>query len=36
MAYTPKTKVTDVKVDDFLATVSEKRQAEARMIIAMM
>jgi hypothetical protein len=36
MAYTPKTKVTDQKVDDFLETVSETRRQEAYEIIDMM
>jgi hypothetical protein len=36
MAYTPKTKVTDQDVDDFLETVSEKRRNEARILIDMM
>lgn len=36
MAYTPKTKVTDVSVDDFLAAVSEKRRHEAYQLIDMM
>ncbi len=36
MVYTPKTKITDVRVDDFLKTVGEKRQGESHKIIAMM
>lgn len=36
MTYTPKTKVTDVDVDDFLKTVDEKRRLEAYKIIDMM
>ena len=36
MAYTPKTKVTDQDVDEFLATVSEKRRNEAHLLIDMM
>lgn len=36
MAYTPKTTVTNVKVDDYLLTVSEKRRDEAYQIIEMM
>lgn len=36
MTYTPKTKVTDVDVDDFLKTVDEKRRLEAYQIIDMM
>lgn len=36
MAYTPKTIVTDRDVDDFLATVSEKRRNEAYLMIDMM
>lgn len=36
MAYTPKTKVTDVNVDEYLRTVSEKRRDEAYRIIEMM
>lgn len=36
MAYIPKTTVTDQDVDDFLGSVSEKRQAEAHTLIAMM
>lgn len=36
MTYTPKTKVTEVNVDDFLETVSEKRRNEAYKIISMM
>ncbi len=36
MAYTPKTKVTDQGVDDFLQTVSEKRRDEAYRLIEMM
>ena len=36
MAYTPKTKVTDQDVDDFLATVGDKRRNEAYVLIDMM
>lgn len=36
MAYTPKTKVTEQSVDDFLLTVSEKRRSEAYKLIEMM
>lgn len=36
MAYTPKTKVTDASVDDFLQTVSDKRREEAYVLIDMM
>lgn len=36
MAYTPKTKVTDQDIDDFLATIGEKRRNEARLLIDMM
>lgn len=36
MAYTPKTKVTDANVDDFLQTVSERRRDEAYQLINMM
>lgn len=36
MAYTPKTKVTEQSVADFLETVSEKRREEAYKIIDMM
>ncbi|MEX0748961.1 MAG: DUF1801 domain-containing protein [Candidatus Saccharimonadales bacterium] len=36
MAYTPKTKVTDQSVDEFLETVSEKRRDEAYRLIEMM
>ena len=36
MAYTPKTKVTDQNVDDFLATVDDRRREEAYRLIEMM
>lgn len=36
MAYTPKTKATDQKIDEFLATVSDKRRAEAHKLIELM
>lgn len=36
MTYTPKTKVTDQNVADFLAGADEKRQAEAYQLIDMM
>lgn len=36
MAYTPKTKVTDQSVDEFLQTVSDKRRDEAYALIDMM
>lgn len=36
MVYTPKTKVTDQSVDDFLKTVGEKRRNEAYLLIEMM
>lgn len=36
MAYTPKTKLTEQSVDEFLQTVSEKRRDEAYKLIEMM
>jgi len=36
MAYVPKTQVTDESVEGFLETVSERRQAEAHVLIDMM
>lgn len=36
MAYTPKTTVTNQSVDEFLATVSEKRHHESQVLIEMM
>lgn len=36
MAYTPKTKVTNQSIDEFLATVSEKRRSEAHQLINIM
>lgn len=36
MAYTPKTKVTNQSVHEFLETVSEKRRSEAHTLIEMM
>lgn len=36
MTYTPKTRVTNQHVDEFLETVGEKRRAEAYVLIEMM
>lgn len=36
MAYTPKTQVTDASVDEFIATLDERRQQEAYKLIEIM